>query len=145
MKRVAFVALLMLCWQLLVSCTRTVYMPVGQRRSEEVVVRDTIVEVVTVGEKLCNKTSDTASVLRSDRAYSVATVSEGVLSHSLTVFPRRDSITLQWREVHTTDSVPYLVPVAGERVEVVPAWLWWVVAALVVWVLFLSLLLRRRA
>ena len=143
MRRVMLLLLAVVVVPVLLSCTRTVYVPTQPHRSEMIVTRDTVIEVVTEGELQRNKTADTVSVLCAERAYSVASVAQGVLSHSLSVLPRRDSIRLQWREVHTIDSVPYLVPMPGERVEVVPAWMWWAVVAMLLGNLVLIYVLAR--
>ncbi len=95
----------------IVSCTRTVYVPVEQHRSELVVWHDTMVEVVHPGEVTCSKTIDTISVLHTQGASSRAVVTDGVLSHTLTEHPRHDSVIVRWREVYITDSIPYPVPV----------------------------------
>ena len=95
---------------LMLSCTKRIYVPVEHRRSEMVVMRDTVVEIVTYGEKLSNRTTDTLSCLYGDGVSSVAIVSDGVLSHTLMQHPRRDSVRVQLPEVHITDSIPYIVP-----------------------------------
>lgn len=103
------------------SCTRTVYLPVEQRRSETVLWHDTVLPIDRPAETLLNTTIDTTSTLRTSLASSTATVAGGVLSHTLTVHPRSDSVVVRWREVHVVDSIPYAVPVAenghhaGER------------------------------
>lgn len=116
------------------SCTRTLYVPVQSHRSEQVVLHDTIIEVRTVGETIHNHTADTVSLLHTAHAYSVASVTQGMLSHTLSVVPHSDSVRLQWREVHIIDSIPYVVPMPGERIEVVPAWVWWMAAAFLLYV-----------
>lgn len=143
MRRIVAFCLLFLVVSMLFSCTRMVYLPVQPHRSETVVLRDTIIEMRTAGETLNNTTTDTVSILHAERAYSVASVAQGTLSHSLSVLPHSDSIKVQWREVHTIDSIPYIVPVAGERVEVVPAWVWWMVVVFVLLVLLVLYLLLR--
>ena len=99
---------------LLISCTKTIYIPVEERRKETVIWHDTVVNVVQAGEMLYNKTIDTVSVLQAHSASSTAIVADGVLSHSLTVHPRSDSVVVKWREVYVVDSVPYPVPVVDE-------------------------------
>lgn len=98
----------------LISCTKTVYIPIEERHKETVIWHDTVVNVVQAGEVLYNKTVDTVSVLHARSASSTAIVVDGVLSHSLTVHPRSDSVVVKWREVHVVDSVPYPVPVVDE-------------------------------
>ena len=144
MKQMVVFAVVIIFSLAMLSCVRKVYVPVAAHRSEVVVVRDTVVEVVTAGEMYKNSTTDTVSVLSCDRAYSVAQIAQGVLSHTLSIQPRRDSVVLRWREVHTTDSVPYLVPVPGERVEVIPSWMWCVTGVLLIMALSLLLLYRWR-
>lgn len=136
---VVFLILLHFC-----SCTRTSYIPVSTVRREVVVRRDTVVEILTPAEVYKNRTTDTVSRLYGDRAYSIAEVRGGVLSHNLSVYPRRDSLLLQWREVHTVDSVPYMIHIPGEVVEVMPKWVGRVMAILIFLILFLLFLLYRR-
>ena len=66
-------------------------------------------EIVADGEQYDNKTIDTISCIYGSRAMSCATVSQGVLSHSLTIYPQRDTIDMQLRDTYIIDSVPYIV------------------------------------
>lgn len=113
------------------GCTRMVYVPVEHKTTEtiETIVRDTIVEVEMQSERVEVETTDSVSVLTTDRATSRAEVSRGVLHHSLYVFPQSVPVTVPTVTVTKTrvDSVPY--PVEVEKVvEVVPAWSWWSLA-----------------
>lgn len=92
---------------LFAACTKTIYIPLEQRHTEFISLKDTIVEVITPGESHSNHTGDTTSTLSSRGATSTATISNGKLSHTLIIHPRRDSIAIQVREVHTIDSIPY--------------------------------------
>lgn len=138
MKRYLRLALL-LAAPILCQCTRTVYHPVETQHTETVVVRDTTIVVTTAGSTAHNTTLDTLSYLCNDYASSRASVEKGILHHSLNLFPRTDSVRVQLHEVHITDSIPYLVEVPGESVEVTPRWVSWLVAIVaflvVVWVI----------
>lgn len=116
---------------LLLSCTKTVYIPVEHKTTEtiETIVRDTIVEVDMPSERVEVETTDSVSVLTTDRATSRAEVSGGKLHHSLYVFPQIVPVTVPTVTVSKTrtDSVPY--PEEVEKVvEVVPSWSWWSLA-----------------
>lgn len=116
---------------MLYGCTKTVYIPVEHKTTEtiETIVRDTIVEVDMPSERVEVETTDSVSVLTTDRAISRAEVSRGKLYHSLYVFPQSVSVTVPTTTVTKTrtDSVPY--PVEREKVvEVVPSWSWWSLA-----------------
>lgn len=121
MRDVLSVGISMLVITALLSCTRTIYVPVEQRRSETVVWHDTIIAVERVPEVMCNHTIDTISTLHSQVASSTAIISDGVLSHRLTVHPRQDSVVVKWREVYITDSIPYPIPMADNTSNV---WRW---------------------
>ena len=127
---------------MLYGCTKTVYIPVEHKTTEtiETIVRDTIVEVDMPSERVEVETTDSVSVLTTDRATSRAEVSRGVLHHSLYVFPTSVPVSVPTVTVTKTrtDSIPY--PVEVEKVvEVVPGWSWW--ALVVSAVLFATLLL----
>lgn len=127
MKRWSRVFWCVLCVVAAVSCTRTVYVPAETHYSERIVWHDTIVEVVAPGERLERATFDTVSSLQARYASSVAKVVDGVLSHTLTVNPRCDSVQVQVREVLRRDSVVLPYPVVT-TVERTPRGVWWVVA-----------------
>lgn len=132
---------------MLYGCTKTVYIPVEHKTTEtiETVVRDTIVEVDMPSERVEVETTDSVSVLTTDRAISRAEVSGGKLYHNLYVFPQSVPVTVPTTTVTKTrtDSVPY--PVEVEKVvEVVPSWSWWTlgVSAFLLAVLLLIILSR---
>lgn len=132
---------------MLYGCAKTVYIPVEHKTTEtiETIVRDTIVEVDMPSERVEVETTDSVSVLTTDRAISRAEVSGGKLYHSLYVFPQSVSVTVPTTTVTKTrtDSVPY--PVEREKVvEVVPSWSWWTlgVSAVLFAVLLLIILSR---
>ncbi|MBO7280129.1 MAG: hypothetical protein J6V00_03085 [Bacteroidaceae bacterium] len=113
------------------GCTKTVYIPVEHKTTEtiETIVRDTIVEVEMQSERVEVGTTDSVSVLMTERATSRAEVSRGVLHHSLYVFPASVPVSVPTVTVSKTrrDSIPY--PVEVEKVvEVVPTWAWWSLA-----------------
>lgn len=112
---------------MLYGCTTTKYVPVNQIRHITTIERDTIVEVVTPPESVTNTTTDTTSVIATRYATSTATVSNGVLTHTLTQPERKDSVKSKTIYIQVADSVPYPVEVEVVR-EVVPTWCWWSLA-----------------
>ena len=104
-----FFALTILCLTSILACTKTIYIPIDRRHEEYITLRDTIIEIINPGESHYNHTCDTTSLLQGNGAYSVATISNGTLHHSLTIKPRHDSITIQVKEVHPIDSIPYML------------------------------------
>ncbi len=108
----------------IVSCTTTKYVPVNQIRHITTIERDTILEVVTPPESVTNTTTDTTSVIATRYATSTATVSNGVLTHTLAQHARKDSVKSKTIYIQEIDSVPYPVEVEVTK-EVVPSWSWW--------------------
>lgn len=87
-----------------------------QVRTETVFVTDTvIVEYPQIVEKI--QTLDTISVLDNKYAHSEASVSSGVLTHSLVSKPVRDSIPVQTKTVYR-DSIVFQDVVTYEILEV---------------------------
>lgn len=118
MKRVSVIILVLL----LLSCTRTIYVPVESVKHVTTTVVDTFVEIVTPNERVVNVTTDTTSVISTRYATSKAEVSNGILRHEITQHERKDSVKTQTVYIHETDSVPYPVKVVE---EVTPSWCWW--------------------
>ena len=82
----------------------------------EKLVRDTAwVELPVIVEKVA--TLDTASVLENKYAKSEASVSGGVLTHSLSTKPVREPVTVEYKEI-VRDSVVYRDRVVTQTVEV---------------------------
>ena len=147
MRGCASCALLLLWVAVVASCTRTHYVPVETHHREVVVWRDTVVEVVDAGERQERKTLDTVSVSRTRQACSRAAVSAGVLEHTLVVYPRRDSVRVQVRDILTHDSLLFShvqVTPTGNGGET-PRWLvvWATTATLVALTLLLVLLFKK--
>ncbi|MBR3951197.1 MAG: hypothetical protein IKJ79_04720 [Bacteroidaceae bacterium] len=103
-----------------ISCTRTIYIPSEQRHTEIVTLKDTVIERFSAGESHSNHTNDTTSILQGNGASSTASISNGILSHTLTIHPRHDSIALQVREVHIIDSVAYAQPPIEKHTHTAP-------------------------
>lgn len=120
--RACRLVVLLLATLLFCRCTRTVYVPVERQHSETVVMRDTTIVVTTDAVTAHNTTIDTVSYLHNDYASSRAVVESGVLQHTLTLYPRSDSVRVQLREVYITDSIPYLVQLPAKTIEVTPRW-----------------------
>lgn len=109
---------------LLLSCTKTVYVPVDRTKTVTTTVVDSFVEVVTPPERVTNTTTDTTSVISTLYATSTATVNNGILTHDLTQHARKDSVKTQTVYIHETDSVPFTVPYPVVE-QYVPPWGWW--------------------
>ena len=109
---------------LLLSCTKTVYVPVERVKTVTTTVVDSFIAVVTPPERETNTTTDTTSVISTLYATSTATVSNGILTHDLTQHARKDSIKTQTVYIHETDSVPFAVPYPVVE-RYVPPWCWW--------------------
>lgn len=128
----------------IVSCSRTIYVPVDRHRIEQVVWHDTMVEVVHAGEVVHSTTIDTISELHTPSASSKVVVTDGVLSHTLTEHPRHDSVIVKWREVYITDSIPYPIPMIEESSRRWPSlrFLSWVIGCIVLLIVIVGLCFR---
>ena len=93
------------------SCNKRTYIPVESRHSEVVLIKDTVVEIISNGEAYYNHTIDTTSLLQGNGVSSRASVTNGTLLHTLIVEPRRDSVAIHTKEVHIIDSIPYAIPI----------------------------------
>ncbi len=129
---------------LLLSCTRTVYVPVTQHRNVYTTVRDTIVVFSDQGDTVECVTPDTVSRIVCKGAESEARIVEGVLHHRLAVYGRSDSVRVQVRERIVIDSVPYPVYVDGSRKPSIPERIWRFVAVVAIVVAGCCLLLIFR-
>ena len=125
---------------LLWSCTRTVYVPVTERRNVYTTVRDTVLVLAERGDTVERITPDTVSLIACKGAESEARVVEGVLHHRLAVHERRDSVRVQVHERLVIDSVPYPVYVDGSSEPSIPARIWKVVAIVAIVVAGICLL-----
>ncbi len=92
-------------------------------RVVEKIVRDTAyVELPVIVEKVA--TLDTASVLENKYAKSEASVSGGVLTHSLATKPVREPVAVEYKEV-LRDSIVYRDRIETQTVEVERKLTWW--------------------
>ena len=92
-------------------------------RVVEKIVRDTAyVELPVIVEKVA--TLDTASVLENKYAKSEASVSGGVLTHSLATKPVREPVAVEYKEV-VRDSFVYRDRIETQTVEVERKLTWW--------------------
>ena len=129
----------------IIACTKTVYVPIEQRHKEVVLLRDTIIEIVRKGETHSNHTLDTTSFLQADGVYSRASIANGTLSHTLTIEPTRDSITIQVQEIHTIDSIPYALPTTEIAVKTPPYCTYWPIIIAMAVLSILSILTATHA
>lgn len=111
----------------LLSCTKTVYVPVHSTQTVTETVHDTIVkikldqsrEVVTI------LAIDTTSTLKNKYCKSTAGIQNGMLTHTLETLPNAAVETrIQYVDKVIVDSIPYPVEVKGETVYVdrIPIW-----------------------
>ena len=92
-------------------------------RVVEKIVRDTaFVELPVIKEKVV--TVDTTSVLENKYAKSEASVSGGVLTHSLATKPVREPVAVEYKEV-VRDSIVYRDRIETQTVEVERKLTWW--------------------
>ena len=92
-------------------------------RVVEKIVRDTAyVELPVIVEKVA--TLDTSSVLENKYAKSEASVSGGVLTHSLATMPVREPVAVEYKEV-VRDSIVYRDRIETQTVEVERKLTWW--------------------
>ena len=92
-------------------------------RVVEKIVRDTAyVELPVIVEKVA--TLDTASVWENKYAKSEASVSGGVLTHSLATKPVREPVAVEYKEV-VRDSIVYRDRIETQTVEVEKKLTWW--------------------
>ena len=89
----------------------------------EKILKDTAwVEIPVIVEKVA--TLDTSSVLENKYAKSEASVSGGVLTHSLATKPVREPVAVEYKEV-VRDSVVYRDRIEMQTVEVEKKLSWW--------------------
>lgn len=69
------------------SCQSTKYIPVESVRIDSVLIKDTVFEVKLIPYKDSVSTKDSTSFLSNKYAYSCARYSNGVLQHSLGIYP----------------------------------------------------------
>ena len=129
----------------LLSCTRTVYVPVTEHRNVYTTVRDTVIVLAERGDTVERITPDTVSLIAYKGVESEARIVDGMLQHRLAVQARRDSVRVEVRERLVVDSVPYPVYVDGMQENKPRAWMWKSVAIAVIAVAGICLLriLRR--
>lgn len=85
MKKLVYIVFLVLT---VYSCrTRTVYMPVETKVLDSVVFHDTTFQEKLIPYKDSVSVADTTSFLRNPYAYSYASFSNGILNHSLGIYP----------------------------------------------------------
>lgn len=116
-----------------------------QIRHTTTTVHDTVVEVVTQGERVevVVPAADTTSVLFTKYATSTAKVRGGLLYHALWQPVRVDSVSVQYVTQHVSDSIPYPVEVEVVR-EVVPTWCWWMLAVAGIAIAAIAMIMIKR-
>ena len=88
MKKVLYaISIIWFALAMLYSCQSTKYIPVESVRIDSVSIKDTIFEVKLIPYKDSVSTKDSTSFLSNKYAYSWARYSNGVLQHSLGIWP----------------------------------------------------------
>lgn len=101
------------------GCTRRVYVPVERTKTVTEILKDTIVEIkleVEYDTAMIQYQKDTTSYLSNKYAYSFASIQNGVLGHSIGIFPKafiKDTIPV--KTIIIQDSIPYPVKVEVEK------------------------------
>lgn len=119
LRCLAAIFALFLLWLLLTGCRAQKHVeyypyPVEKVVTKTVTVKDTLIEVQLVPYRDSITTPDTTSYLQNPYAESRATVSGGLLRHSLNIKPGvKAKDTLQTITIVQHDSIPYPQPVPG--------------------------------
>lgn len=88
MKKVLYaISIIWFALAVLYSCQSTKYIPVESVRIDSVSIKDTVFEVKLIPYKDSVSTKDSTSFLSNKYAYSWARYSNGVLQHSLGIWP----------------------------------------------------------
>ncbi|MDD6210538.1 MAG: hypothetical protein PUB21_08040 [Bacteroidales bacterium] len=118
------IVVILFFWWLLTSCrVKTVFVPVHSTTTVTERVRDTIIDVQLVPYRDSVSVRDTVSRLENEYAYSNASWSDGVLSHSLGIKEGDIKTKVKVVEVFHTDSVP--VPYPVDRIVEKNVLRWW--------------------
>lgn len=110
MKKLIFISCV-----ILISCTKTVYVPIERKTVEVIEKRDTIVQVKLEQETVEVITPDTVAVAQTQYAEAKATVSKGKLS--LKLRNKTEHIPVSTRTIYKTvrDSIPYPIEIVKEK------------------------------
>lgn len=87
MKKIIYIIILIISLCLIHSCKSIQYVPVEKVKIDSVSIKDTIFEVKLIPYKDSVSTKDSTSFLSNKYAYSWARYSNGVLQHSLGIWP----------------------------------------------------------
>ena len=92
-------------------------------RTETVTVHDTAyIQIPAIVERI--QTLDTCSVIENKYAKSEASITEGILAHSLEIKPVREPVEVE-KQIVYRDSLVYVDRVLSETVEVEKQLTWW--------------------
>lgn len=107
--------------------TKTVYIPVRQTSVEVVTLRDTVINTRLAYYRDTITTPDTLSFLSNPYGYSWAESKDGMLHHSLSVWPDTTiPVRLQYIERWRIDSIPTPYPIEVPM-EVKKPFSWWTI------------------
>ena len=102
------------------------YIPIKEIHTEEIIVRDTIIDIQLIPYKDSVSLHDTISYLENTYAYSYVLFSLGKLHHSLGIKEVKIPADVQLVEKIIRDSIPYPVEVKGETViRYKRGFFWW--------------------
>ena len=102
---------------ILIGCTKTVYVPTTHRVEIEktVEIRDTVINYKLEYKRDTITTQDSVSFLSNDYSYSWASLSNGKLTHSLTVWKRPVPVTVPVETKYITRREKESYPVYIEK------------------------------
>ena len=121
LRALAIIFAFFLGWLFFGCTTKRVveYVPIEKKVTETVVLTDTVVDVHLVPYKDSVSVKDSTSYLKNEYAYSYASLRQGILHHSLGIFPLKPTpVKLQYTTKTRRDSIPYAVPGPVEYKEI---------------------------
>lgn len=125
MKKIIYIAILLS----LTGCKAKEvikYVPVEKIRTEQVIMRDTIIDVQLIPHKDSVSLNDTISFLENKYAYSNASFTAGRLNHSLVIKSVKIPTEIQYIEKIVTDSIQVPVEAKGDIIiQYKRDFFWW--------------------
>lgn len=127
-----------------VSCAGPKIVTVEKTVEKTVTVRDTVIDVKIEKEYVEKEmpVKDTTSRLETSVAESAASISDGVLKHSLKNKPIvKAEVPAKTERIYVSTPVPYEVV---KEVPFIPGWVWISLAGNAVWIVGLVLRIRKK-
>lgn len=110
---------------LFIGCKSIEYVPVKEVHTEQIILRDTIVDIKLIPYKDSISIKDTISYLENTYAYSNASYSSGQLNHSLNIKDVEIPVKIVVQEKIIRDSIPYPIEITKTKVEYRKDFFWW--------------------